>query len=106
MIKHVESAQLPKQQVMQNTWPARQVFWHVLLLGSLVFSQPLFKTLGSQPEFLLAHNLDGLKLVWWICMVGFLPGLVVASVVFTLISCLSTPRYLNKPFFGNRLPSS
>jgi len=57
-------------------------YWHVLLLGSLIFSHPLFKTLGSQPEFLLAHNLTGLNLLLWIMVIGFFPGLILASVVY------------------------
>ncbi len=59
-------------------------YWHVLLLGSLIFSHPLFKTLSSQPEFLLAHNLTGLNLFYWIMVVGFFPGLILVSGVYVL----------------------
>ena len=59
-------------------------YWHVLLLGSLIFSHPLFKTLGSQPEFLLAHNLTGLNLLLWIVIVALVPGLFLVLVIHTL----------------------
>ena len=69
-------------------------YWHVLLLGSLIFSHPLFKTIGGQPEFLLAHNLSGLKLVGWVMAIGFLPGLILVSLVFALTKTL--PVYADR----------
>lgn len=60
-------------------------YWNVLLLGSLIFSHPLFKAVGAQPEFLLAHNLAGPKLLLWVIVVGFLPGLVLVLLAYSLI---------------------
>jgi hypothetical protein len=59
-------------------------YWHVLLLCSLIFSQPLFNTLGSQPEFLLTHHLQGPSLFLWIMVVGFLPGLLLVAIVLAM----------------------
>ena len=56
-------------------------YWHLLLLGSLIFSHPLFNSLGSQPEFLLAHNLTGLNLLLWIVAIAIIPGLLLVSFV-------------------------
>jgi len=59
-------------------------YWHILLLCSLVFSQPLFNILGNQPEFLLAHNLQGLNLLLWIVVVAFIPGIVISALIYIL----------------------
>ncbi len=76
----------------ENTKTLKHFYWHVLLLGSLVFSHPLFNTLSSQPEFLLAHNLSGFKLLFWIMVVGFFPGLLMASVVYALTKVFTQTR--------------
>ena len=75
----------------KNSNSTRPYYWHVLLLSSLIFSQPLFNALNSQPEFLLAHNLTGLNLFGWILAVAFLAGLVVAATVFLLTRLV--PKY-------------
>ncbi len=68
---------------------ARKFFyWHLLLLGSLSISMPLFSTMSSQPEFLLAHDLTGLNLLLWICVVGFLPALLAVLLVWILATIL------------------
>ncbi len=63
-------------------------YWHAFLLCSLIFSQPLFSDLGTQPEFLLAHQLTGLNLLVWIAVVAFLPALLVLSVIYALTKIL------------------
>jgi len=74
-------------------------YWHVLLLGSLIFSHPLFKTIGAQPEFLLAHNLTGLKLLSWVIVIGVLPGLILVTLAYGLNKLFPAgSRYL-KPGF-------
>lgn len=75
---------MPAHKINGDSRPVKNLYWHVLLLSSLSFSQPLFKALGSQPEFLLAHSLDGFELLLWISIVGFLPGLVAISLLYVL----------------------
>jgi len=67
-------------------------YWHVLLLGSLIFSHPLFKALNGQSEFLLAHNLEGPNLLYWIIAVGFFVPLLLVLVVYLLTKVLTPIR--------------
>lgn len=64
-------------------------YWHVLLFGSLIFSHPLFKALNGQSEFLLAHDLEGLNLLYWIIAVGFFAGLLLVLLVYLLVKILA-----------------
>lgn len=64
-------------------------FWHVLLFGSLIFSHPLFKALNGQSEFLLAHNLEGPDLLYWIVTVGIVVNLLLVLIVFLLTQVLA-----------------
>ena len=57
-------------------------YWHVFLLGSLIISHPIFKVLSGQPEFLLAHNLEGLDLLYWIIAVGFIVNFLLVLLVY------------------------
>ena len=67
-------------------------YWHVLILCSLVFSQPLFDSVSRQPEFLLAHSLRGFNLLLWIIAVGFLAGLLIIGLIYILAQFLSPIR--------------
>jgi len=67
-------------------------YWHVLLLGSLIFSHPLFKALNGQSEFLLAHNLEGINLLYWIVAVGIFAGLLLVLLVYLLVKILTPFR--------------
>ena len=67
-------------------------YWHVLILCSLVFSQPLFDSVSRQPEFLLAHSLRGFNLLLWIIAVGFLAGLLFIGLIYILVRFLSPIR--------------
>jgi len=71
----------------------KHFYWHVLLLGSLIFSHPLFKALNGQSEFLLAHNLEGLDLLYWIIAVGFIATLLPALLIYLLTNILAPFRY-------------
>jgi hypothetical protein len=78
--------------MIKKSTSGRSFYWHLLLLSSLVFSQPLFNALNSQPEFLLAHNLTGFNLFGWILAVAFLAGLIIVAMVFLLTRWLPKPR--------------
>jgi hypothetical protein len=69
-------------------------YWHVFLLGSLIISHPLFKVLSGQSEFLLAHNLEGLDLLYWIFAVGFMVNLLLVLLVCLLTKIL--PPYTDQ----------
>ena len=62
----------------------RHFYWHSLLLSSLAFSHPIFATLQQQPEYLLAHDLQGLNLLIWILTVALAAGLLFNALVYVL----------------------
>ena len=68
--------------------PWSHFYWHVFLLGSLIISHPLFKVLSGQAEFLLAHNLEGLNLLYWIIAVGFMVNFLLVLLAYLLIKTL------------------
>lgn len=67
-----------------KTQSLKHYYWHVFLLCSLIFSQPLLETLRIQPEFLLAHKLSGLNLFYWIFTIAFVTELLFIAVVWVL----------------------
>jgi hypothetical protein len=69
-----------------NRWS--HFYWHVFLLGSLIISHPLFKVLSGQSEFLLAHNLEGLDLLYWIIAVGFMVNFLLVLLIYLLTKIL------------------
>lgn len=73
--------------------PWKHFYRHVFLLSSLIISHPLFKVLNGQSEFLLAHNLEGLDLLYWIIAVGF-----IVNVLVVLLAWL--PAKILPPFRG------
>ena len=75
--------------MVKHPKPWNHFYWHVLLLGRLIFSHPLFKALNGQSEFLLAHNLEGPDLLYWIVTVGIFVNLFLVLVVFLLTKVLT-----------------
>jgi hypothetical protein len=72
-----------------NLGESTRRFLHLTLLFGLAVAQPLFEQVGKNPEFLVAHRVDGGGVVAWVLTLSLvLPGLLM--LLYLLVHRIST----------------